>query len=183
MNNYLNEFENQELSYVGFWPRLGAQILDGLILIPLILPITFLNIISWKSISLLIIVAFISTAYKPFMEYKYGATLGKMIVKIKVTTITHQKPALNHIIIRNVFNLAIGLVNLIIEIYAFRDIAFSKVDSYSEYSDFLSINSQWNNYFTFITVGIYLIDAIFIWTDAKKRSLHDRLALTYVVRK
>lgn len=183
MNNYLNEFENQEVSYVGFWPRLGAQILDGLILIPVILPITFFNITNWKSIFLLIIIALISTAYKPFMEYKYGATLGKMIVGIKVTTIAYHKPALNHIIIRNVFNLAIGLVNLIIEIYAFRDVAFSKVDSYSGYSDFLAANSQWNNYLTFTTAGIYLIDAIFIWTDTKKRSLHDRLALTYVVRK
>lgn len=69
--------DNVQVKYGGFWPRLGALVLDGIILAPITFGITYYNISTWKSIPLLALISIIGVAYKPVMEHMYGATLGK----------------------------------------------------------------------------------------------------------
>ena len=73
----------EETIYGGFWARFGAAFIDILVFVPIILFSNY-NIISIKSIALLYVLTLISALYKPLMELKYGATLGKMALRLKV---------------------------------------------------------------------------------------------------
>ena len=70
----------EEIEYAGFWIRVGAAIIDSFVMIPII-AISFYNLLSLKSVILLYILTLISAVYKPLMEWRYGATVGKMAVK------------------------------------------------------------------------------------------------------
>jgi uncharacterized RDD family membrane protein YckC len=73
--------------YSGFWSRLGANLLDGLILIPASFLLLFINSFN-KNIyfitaipNLLFIFIF---WYNIFLPKRYGGTPGKLIVGIKI---------------------------------------------------------------------------------------------------
>ena len=79
-NNYGYQ---EETEYAGLWIRVGAALIDILVMIPLFV-ISYYNQIDMKSLVLLYILTVLSALYKPLMEWRYGATLGKMACKIKV---------------------------------------------------------------------------------------------------
>jgi uncharacterized RDD family membrane protein YckC len=72
--------------YAGFWQRFGAGIIDAIVLIPVAHILYYLE---GLSIAAAILAAVISSAlysaYTIHFHYRYGATLGKMALKIKVT--------------------------------------------------------------------------------------------------
>jgi hypothetical protein len=77
-------FPEADIVYSKFWDRLGAYLLDGCIVLAVTLPLSYFNITSWKIPSLYILIGLISILYKPVLECRYGATLGKMIVRLEV---------------------------------------------------------------------------------------------------
>jgi uncharacterized RDD family membrane protein YckC len=77
--------ENQnDITYGGFWIRTGALFVDGIIIGVLVLSLMYFNATQWKSVPVLILLSFMSVAYKPFCEFKYGATVGKMACNLGV---------------------------------------------------------------------------------------------------
>ena len=74
---------DKEYKYAGFWIRFGAAIIDGLILLPFSL-LYLLILFGVNVFAISLFGALISMLYKPFMEIKYGATVGKMALGIKV---------------------------------------------------------------------------------------------------
>src|SRR5690349_6236372 len=91
----------QSVVYAGFWIRLGALFMDGLVLSP-VLAAGYFNLLQWKSIPLLIIFTFIQIGYSPFFEYHYGATLGKMALRLKVVNSAYQKINSTEALMRNI---------------------------------------------------------------------------------
>ena len=83
----------------GFWIRFGAQIIDGLVFIPIVV-LTFYNMYRFKSTVLLVAITLPGLVYKPLMESFYGATLGKMSCGIKVIDDNCNKISLTRAYIR-----------------------------------------------------------------------------------
>ena len=71
--------------FAKFWDRFGAYIIDGIIIGIPSYALNYLNFISMRSFFLYLIILLFGVAYKPFMESKYQATLGKMALNLKVT--------------------------------------------------------------------------------------------------
>src|SRR6187402_2018934 len=118
--------------YGKFWPRTGALLLDGLAMgIPLFI-VMYLNI-SWKSLPLLIVTNLIGLVYKPWMEYQYGATLGKMALGLKVVDLNYAHPSPEAILLRNVFGIGSSLWSLILSIIIFLSPEFQDVTGFTEY--------------------------------------------------
>lgn len=174
--------ENAKVTYGGFWVRLGALLLDGIILAPISFGLTYFNIIEWKSSMLFIAITVVGTAYKPFMEYTYGATLGKMALKLKVVTQTYEKADLGKILLRNIFNILPALVTLVLTLGMFADPDFESVTGFQDYAIF-SQRFTSSQYFSYANSVLMLVEAIMIGTDDQKRSLHDRIAGTYVIER
>jgi uncharacterized RDD family membrane protein YckC len=171
-----------DVKYAGFWQRFGALIVDGLVLGPLTFGVSYYNIISWKSPLILVVVTLVGLAYKPFMEFKYGATLGKMALSIKVTNLAFGKPELSEILLRNIFHLGSGLLSLFFTLSIYNSPGFEAVTGFMEYSQY-STQSPLLQYTSWASSVITIVDAIVLLADKQNRSLHDRIGGTVVIEK
>jgi uncharacterized RDD family membrane protein YckC len=174
--------ENVRVIYGGFWPRLGALFIDAIILAPISFGLTYYNIVSMKSGAVMMLVAVASIAYKPIMEFYYGATLGKMALNLKVTNLDFERADLQTILLRNIFHIAPPLITALLSFGIYSHPDFEAVSGYIEYSAFSRqfVGPQIVNS---IAGLIVIVEAIMIAIDDQKRSLHDRIAGTYVIEK
>ncbi len=184
----MHDFQQQDLLtepelsviYGSFWPRFWALLIDGLIL-SVLAPLTIFNKTEWKNLFLLIIVSVIQFTYKPFFEFVYGATPGKMALRLKVVNYEFQKATLEQIIIRNIFQILSGLIVLSISIYAFTQPEFFSISTLQQFS-----RLGYTETATFLWEGLMfillVIDLIFLVSSTDYRSLHDRMAKTFVVK-
>ena len=78
-----NNSSQEEIKYAGFGIRLLAVIIDGFVTSPIGILIVY-NFLVIKSFPLMILTTILSALYKPLMEWRYGATVGKMTLKLKV---------------------------------------------------------------------------------------------------
>jgi uncharacterized RDD family membrane protein YckC len=166
--------------YAGFWYRLGALIIDGLVLAPVTFGISYFNITAWKSVEILILLSLIGIIYKPWMEFKFGATVGKMALKMKVVNFDGGQPTLQEILLRNIFHLAGSVFSLVFTIGVYMDPQFEYIDGYMQYSAFA------NGFMALKVTGwimgvIVIVDGIVMIADKESKSLHDRIGNTYVI--
>ncbi|HCW08865.1 MAG TPA: hypothetical protein DGG95_16030 [Cytophagales bacterium] len=170
-----------QVKYGGFWARLGALLLDGLILSPISFGLTYFNISSWKSALLLVLISVIGIAYKPFMEFNYGATWGKMALKLKVTNAEFGKAEFSEILLRNIFHILPTLITLLYTVaVVFTNPDFESVSGWGDYTKFLQ-QFKTLTYINYASGLVTLVDAIMLVADDQKRSLHDRIGKTFVI--
>jgi uncharacterized RDD family membrane protein YckC len=164
----------------GFWIRVGAHIIDGLIFIPIVL-LSFWNIYSFKSTVVLVLISLPGFIYKPFMESFFGATLGKMACGIKVIDDNGNKLSLFSAYVRYFpFLLSIG-INLAGQLIMFSSPQFQSAESMMEVAQ-----AQQGNFLAPIgtIVGVLVtIECIFAAFTFRKRALHDMLAESFCVYK
>jgi uncharacterized RDD family membrane protein YckC len=173
---------SSRVRYGGFWLRFLALIIDGIVLAPITFGLMFANIVSFKSAAVFVLVTLVGVVYKPFMEYQYGATLGKMALSLKVVNTDLSKPDLKSAILRNIIYFTPTLIGLIFTLPIFFDGRMDEVDGYMEYSTMLSqvIAVQVINVLGGI---ITIIDGIVLASDSAKRSIHDRIGDTFVIER
>lgn len=163
--------------YAGFWIRTLASFLDALILMPLGL-FAFFAVIYFKSIPLYVLSLIISGCYKPFCEYKFGATIGKMVIDLKVTNENFQEISLVQSIIRS-SPFLISSIASVIFIFLVDANFFENVSGFMEFGAMIE-NSEykWLN-----DLGNWpvFISCIVVAFDTNKQGLHDKLAKTYCV--
>jgi uncharacterized RDD family membrane protein YckC len=179
-DNMLTEFEVSPSVYGTFKERAFASLIDGLILLPLV-AIEWFNKSTWKSLELLIIAFLVGLTYKLFFEYKYGATIGKKAMKLKVVNKEFTAVGLKEVLVRNIFDIGERTFMFVIAVIIYRSPGFNAISTNKEYADFSNTLINTNSYvlgFTLLTV----IEVIFILTDQKRRALHDRLGETFVIK-
>jgi uncharacterized RDD family membrane protein YckC len=172
--------DESTIKYAGFWSRLGAQLLDALVLAPISFGISYFNIISWKSPLLLVVFTLATLAYKPFLEFTYGATLGKMALKMKVVNLQHEKANLTEILMRNVIYIVPSLVTLFFTIDIYNEPEFQSITGFMEYSAYTQ-QFPVVKFISMTTTLLVVVDGIVMVADDRKRSLHDKVANTYVI--
>lgn len=176
-------FAQPVVQYGKFWPRVGAQLLDMLVLLPITLPLSIYNITDWKSDLILILLSVIGIGYRIFMEHKYGATLGKMAVQLKIVNYDLEKASLSHIVRRNLLYIIIAVMSVVSSLIVFHTDGFADIETYGQYNDFIAENELKSGLSGLFMFVIILVDCIFLWSDDHKRSLHDRIGKTLVVDK
>lgn len=180
LDNTLIEEQNNQIIYGGFWPRLWALILDGLIFIPLYI-VVFFNMLDWKSIPLLIVLSILPIIYKPFWEFRYGTTIGKKAMKLRVTNLNYERPNLQEVLLRNIFYISFGVLNIIFSVLIFSMPEFADITEFLEYGKINQLSSG-ATMLSYCSSIIYLIEFVMLVIDDKKRSLHDRIGQTYVIK-
>ena len=99
--NIVNESEH---TYAGFWVRTFAALIDGLVLFPLS-ALYMLILVGINSLALTMLGLIAAMIYKPYMEYRYGATLGKMALGIRVVKVSGGNPSMGELFLRWSFRL------------------------------------------------------------------------------
>jgi uncharacterized RDD family membrane protein YckC len=187
MNEILTDdeplFPEAEIKFATFWPRLGALLLDTIIIGIITLPITYLNLSSWKIPGIYILTTLVSVFYKPIMEYKYGATFGKMAAGLEVVGYNFGKLNLSEELKRVSFYY---LPSILIAIMTARNYFSPEFVSISGIRAFQSYVSSSNPAIPWVNglVSVFAIaDCISFFSNDQRRSLHDTYAGTYVIQK
>ncbi len=164
--------------YGKFWPRFWALLLDGLIL-AVLTPFATYNKTEWKSSILFIAIACIQIVYKPFFEYIYGATPGKMALKLRVVNYQYEKASFNEILLRNIYQITGGVAGAVIGLYTLGEplqgLSFQNFNLMNgAVSVLISVQA--------VMCILYFVDMGFLLSSADSRSLHDRIGKTFVIK-
>ena len=182
LDDGFNEKQNKQVVYATFWTRVAASFVDGLIIMPIILPLTYYNMIVWKNMPLLIAIAIFGLLYKLFMEYAYGATWGKMAMRIVVVNYNFEKPNLTEICLRNVINIASSVSTFLSSLYLFSLSEFKDVNGFMEYSVFVNKHTPASTISNILALA-FLVDILLMFSDKQLRTIHDKIGKTYVVKR
>lgn len=182
----LLETENtteENVEFAKFWSRAGAYVLDGFIIGTPTLILNALNIANFKSFLIYLPVAVIGIFYKPFMESKYGATLGKMALNLKVTDQNFNRINFKQSLMRSIILVFPGILFIPIYYFAFSNPNLSEITQLFEFTQSFAIEYPIQSWIGNLSFLIILADIIVLLTDKTntQRSLHDRLAETYVI--
>lgn len=181
--NLLNEFEEPKYQFVGFWSRFGARFIDGIILAIVSWPLNEIGD-SIDSLPLIAVLSFIPFFYHPLMEYKFGASIGKMALGIKVVNYEFQKLTISNVLLRNIFFLAIEIISVGMTLFTYN--AFQTIGDeggFRSMTDIFTPEVTSYMWFALAVFLFYIAEAIVLANDEKYRSIHDRTGKTYVVRK
>lgn len=176
----LTEFESTSFLYGSFKDRVLASLIDGLILLPLSV-FDWFNKSDWKSQILLTTVFLVGLIYKPLLEFKYGATIGKKLMKLVVVNRDHQKVNWIEVLIRNIFDITSRIFFFGATLMTYRSEGFINVTSNQEFVNFQKTIINLNPFLIFFSL-ITLIEVVFILSDKQKRALHDRMGATFVIK-
>ena len=173
----------EKVEYATFWNRAGAYILDAIFLIIITGIINFVNISNYKSFALYLPFALIGVCYKPFMESYYGATIGKMILKLKVTNKNFEKIDMKTSILRSLILVFPAAMYIPIYYMAFNNPNLADLNGLMEFSKAMSSEYSIQGIIGNLSMILIIADIIFLLSDKTKRqrSLHDRIAETYVI--
>jgi uncharacterized RDD family membrane protein YckC len=179
-NNFSNPDYERPPVWAGFWIRVGASLVDFLVMLPLV-GLTIYNLIVLKSYPIAIFVLVVPMLYKPLMEAKYSTTLGKMAVKIKLVNTSNQNISIKQAIIRYLPWL-IGYVFSFYTTYLlFQHSDFNSINTYMDVSILQAqVAPKALNY---VSSFILFISCVFVAFTQNKQGLHDLLANTFCVYK
>lgn len=176
----LTEFEQTTSVYASFKQRALALFLDGLILSPLAV-IDWLNRTEWKSVILLFIVFAAGVLYKPFLEFKKGATIGKQALNISVISSAGTPVTIQQAALRNIFEITMRVLTFAVTLMVFVSAGFSSVTTNAEYVALQNNIANMNPYLV-VYFLLILAEIILVLSDTKRRALHDRIGDTLVVK-
>lgn len=161
--------------YSTIGPRIVALILDSFVLVPVVLPVIILaeETTTWRYWGISIGVSVLSNAYQILMHWRFGQTLGKMAVGVKVVNTADQGPiTLNQALMRDIPNIAVQLmasVGLFFLLYTGvhpEAEAFQIVETYPG-----------------IALSVFtLFNVLYCIFHLQHRALHDLIGGTVVVR-
>jgi uncharacterized RDD family membrane protein YckC len=174
-----NHGYKEEIEYAGFWLRLGAAFVDTLVMAPII-ALSLYNQFDTKSIILLYALTVLSILYKPLMEWRFGATVGKMAFKLKVLNEDLKPISIDQGFGRYIPWGISAVLQLMAANFIFSDPGFNAADTFMEIgviaqrSPLTNISNIYNILFVII-VGSLII-------DKKSRGFHDKIAKTVVIK-
>ncbi len=161
-----------EPEYAGFWIRFVASLIDFLVFLPLTI-LLFYNMIKLKSLPLQVAIIVITAIYKPVMEAIYGATLGKMALKIKVLTKDLGKIDGFQAFVRYIPWLLGNVISLFTAAILFANGQFVEDTTMMSMQVQSEVVPQWMG---FISSGVLLFAGISIIFNRSKRGIHDLMA-------
>jgi len=183
MNDNNNNNSLEHVEYATFWSRAGAYIIDGVIVGSATIMINAINIANFKSFLIYLPMAIIAIFYKPFMESKYGATFGKMFLKLKVTDQNFNRISLSQSFLRSIILIFPAILFVPIYYLAFNNPNLIEATQLIEFAKGFAAEYPIQSWISNLSFLIILVDIIVLLTDKTKtqRSLHDRIAKTYVI--
>lgn len=175
----------EEPQYAKFWDRFGAYILDALIVGLISYGINYLNFSSIKSFYVYLPIALIGILYKPYMESRYQATLGKMALNLKVTDQNFEQIDFEKSLLRSLIIMIPALIYIPVQYLAFDNPSLMAIEGFWSFSTAVTETYPTMGSFNSFYSLIFIVDLIMLLTDSSKRnrSLKDRIAKTFVLKK
>ena len=177
---------NNEKVYAGFWKRFGAAIVDMLVFIPFMVVFHFTQGLSILSAMATIVVSsLLFSAYTVYFHYKFGATLGKMAVGIKITFPDGSKIGLKQALLRSSVDLGFAFFMVLAQVIAIKN---ADPDIYLN-AGFMARAEYIMPLFPVWYGVVSAVSQIWFWSEflvllfnKRKRAIHDFIAGTVVIK-
>jgi len=177
-----------ERVYAGFWRRFCAIWVDLFILMPLAFFLFWLEGFD-KTLAIVITISVtaLSSMYDVYFNARYGGTLGKLAVGIRVTRPNGSKIGWTEAIARSAVGMVFALVGLSIQVWALTQVSH---EDYSHAMGFVARMELLRPYQPSWVSQIDIVGQVWTWGELivlllnrRKRALHDFIAGTIVIRK
>src|SRR5687767_8400042 len=118
------------MRYAGFWPRLGAAVVDLIVLAPFIY-IAYWSFSTSRTIALFVQVplTLFFALYNIYFVGRWGQTIGKMVLRVKVVALDGRKAGFLRAFYRHSVDLCFSIVSASLVIYALMEIPSSEYDA------------------------------------------------------
>ncbi|MBC7903638.1 MAG: RDD family protein [Gemmatimonadaceae bacterium] len=150
--------------------RFFAGILDGMVLRLLSVLTNFQIETEWESLFAGILESFLAIGYSVFFHYKFGQTLGKMAMKVKVIDASETKG----ITFRQSFLRESVWIFFTVLAYSYLAIRIATN------SDYLADETQ--ILLALLPVAWFILEIVSMLTNDRRRAVHDMIAGTVVVK-
>jgi uncharacterized RDD family membrane protein YckC len=170
---------NPSFRYLTFPPRFWALVVDGLVLWPISFAIDLflsLGLPTWVIAMLILTQSLCWFGYTIVMHARWGQTVGKMVTKTKVVDATSEgRISLSQAILRDLVPMVLGLVGLVWQLKVIVD---GKTDTFG----FPIGDVIWLEAVTLLLTIGFGAEILTMFTNDKRRALHDLVARTVVIR-
>lgn len=173
------------MRYAGFWPRLAAIVVDLLVLAPL-MALSFWALSAPRTTALLLELplTFAFAFYSIYFVGRWGQTIGKMALKIRVVRLDGGKAGFERAFYRHAVDLGFSIVLSALNIYALlsvSDYEYNKLafEERLEFSD--NKTGPWTSAIMWLLFGWSASELVVLLLNEKRRALHDYIAGTVVV--
>ena len=173
------------MRYAGFWPRLAAIVVDLVVLAPL-MALSFWTLTASRTTALLLEppITFAFAFYSIYFVGRWGQTIGKMVLKIRVVRLDGGKAGFKRALYRHTvdsgFSIALSALNIYalmsITDYEYNKLAF---EERMEFSD--SKTGAWTSVILWLLFAWSASELVVLLLNEKRRALHDYIAGTVVV--
>ncbi|RVT72757.1 RDD family protein [Flavobacterium sufflavum] len=172
--------------YAGFWVRLGSMLLDGIIMLPIIFIILYVNGLSVNMYFYTIIPNLLfGIWYNIYLPKKYGGTPGKLIAGIKIIKMNGKPIGWKEAILRHSVLLALtifSIITMIICLLKADETVFKSLD-WLKRSEYLMSLAKTPFMIHVWASNIWIYgEFIVLLTNDRKRAAHDFIAGTVIVR-
>lgn len=173
-----NEATIEQAELATFWMRVGASLVDFMILFPLLV-VNLYNTLHIKSLGIMLLLTTAAALYKPYFEWKRSATFGKTALGIKLVDYD-----MNDITIEQAFKRYFPwAINFFFStasnLYVFFSPEFAEVDDFMEIG-MLAQQAPLNT-MNAIYSFVFLLLICSLLFDARRQGAHDKVAGTYCI--
>lgn len=178
--------EAQTMAYANFWQRFAAMWIDVLVLLPIMFVQMWLEPISKTAAIVMVIPAAAAwLGYSIYCHGRYGQTLGKRAMAIRVVRTTGERIDWDAAWMRSSVDLvfaALACIGSLIALSAIADSQYYGVDMLRRAENLKALEPSW-------LAWAYPASQIWAWSEVvvmllnkQRRALHDFLAGTIVVQ-
>lgn len=173
--------DTEEVTTAEFFYRALAYLIDCL----LFMPITIIAVRLYEELFRYDIVLFVVPVafmlYKVSMEHKYGATIGKWMMGIRVVSLDDSKINLSQSLRRYIIYASEIAVTVILYVMyvtgAVKELPLQNIEDYMT----LELDSSSDHYLVLASFLVVFASALTFFFNKKHQCLHDKIASTYVV--
>lgn len=174
-----------ELRYAGFGPRFSANLIDFLIFVPISIGLLWLDALSWEvALVVIFLRVYFSAIYNVYFHGRWGRSIGKFVMKIRVTKLNGESIVYKQAFYRYSVDLCLATISIIALLMGM--LSMSKSDY--ETADFVQRTAMVQQSAPFWNEWIGLTGKIWFWSEVvvllfnkKRRAIHDFIAGTVVI--
>ena len=172
--------------YAGFWRRLGALLIDLLIIAPIIIATYYIQNLNRLNFLYTLIPTYgFYIFYNFYLVRRYEGTPGKRIAKIKIKQKNGKRITWKEVILRETVNLVFSVLSSLAYIIAVMQISDSTFESLT----WLKKTVEITKFYPVWQKPVEWLSNIWIWsefivllTNKRRRALHDYMAGTLVIK-
>ncbi|WP_250628074.1 RDD family protein [Pinirhizobacter soli] len=173
--------------YSTFWRRVGAQLLDVVVLLPVLALHIALGGLGREAyvVSIVLLLLF-NLGYHVYLVTRFGGTPGKLLVGLRIVRVNGLPVSYQQALLRYIVYLFLSICSflaLVVAALTITDADYASLDWRHRNVSLLALSPSWYSWVIGLTRlwGLGLL--IVMLTNSERRTIHDFIAGTVVVRK